>query len=159
MAGPVAHSGRRVVGKQTHQKKGTSPAPGAASNSESPDITYKWYIYDDSWASGTNFYVQQETDCQAPATIIMNVYMQQCTSWDFHDSYCTGTWKGDSGGIHCDTSSPQLVLLCPNGNALKISVSAGYAYRSDGIVTTTIPNTVPPTVTGEYFGYPWAISG
>jgi hypothetical protein len=140
---PKAHPNGKSIGQQSH---GSSVSTAGAASTVYCDI------WDLTHISGQNFYPQVEVTCPLPATITVDVYVQYCSYWNVSEHFCAGTWSRGGGGLHCYGSGYGLV--CPNP-ALAIPIASGKAVRGDFVVSTTIPNSVPPTVTGEYYGAPY----
>lgn len=161
MTGPSASASSRPIGQQAHQKTaGTSPGRGTTTGSASPNITYVCDIYDLSTVNRQTIYLQTAVSCPVPATITQDVYLDYCTYWNWAQSYCQGvngqTWVRQGGGIHCSKSGVTYTK-CPATTPLPVTEKTGNAYQTDVVVTTTIPGTEPPTVTGEYYGQIFAI--
>ena len=144
---PSARSTSRVIGQQIHESL-TGSAGGV-----SPQVTYVCDVYDYSSSSGQKFYPQVGVGCPLPATMTVDVYIDYCSYWNYSENYCAGGWVRQGGGLHCNYSSVTFET-CPNP-ALGVTIPTRTAVRGDYVVSTTIPESDPPTDTGTYYGLPY----
>jgi hypothetical protein len=148
MTRPSVQAHMRVLAQQSHKKLAGS---ASSVSSASPSVTYICYIYDYSSQSVPYLYLQSAVECPVLATIEQTDYIDYCSYWNYSQNTCPGGWARQPGGISCSISGVTFAK-CPASTPLKVKIPYYTTVRGDYVVTTTIAGTVPPTVTGTYYG-------